>query len=105
MRKITLIILVSILLASCYNNKMYVGNIAKEEPIVQVQKIHNHHFIMGLVPGGNTKLLIAKYTKGFDNYVIKTNQSFLDGFLGGITWGIYTPTTTTIYIPLKDSKK
>ena len=40
-----------------------------------------------------------------DNYVVKTNQSFLNMLVSGLTCGIYTATQTKYYIPLKDAQK
>ena len=35
------------------------------------------------------------------DFVVKTNQSFLNLLVSGITCGIYTPTQTKFYVPLR----
>ena len=51
-------------------------------------------------------LLEAKeYVGDAENYVIKNSWTFLDGFLNILTWGIYTPTTTTFYVPVNEMGK
>ena len=39
------------------------------------------------------------------NYVIKTNQTFVNMLVNAITLGLYTPTTTTYYLPIEDINK
>jgi hypothetical protein len=40
------------------------------------------------------------YVGNYTDYVIKTRHSFVDYLLEYITMGIYTPTSTTYYVPL-----
>ena len=66
----------------------------RNEPLVQVNREWNHHLIAGLIPVGNGKVEAAEY-------VVKTNMSFLNLLVSGITFGIYTPTQTKFYVPLR----
>ena len=52
-----------------------------------------------------TKLDAKKYVGERENYSVKNRWTFLNGFLGCLTFGLYTPTTTTFYIPLDDVKE
>ena len=42
------------------------------------------------------------YVGDRENYVVRTYSSFLNGLVGSLTFGIYTPTSTVYYVPLKD---
>jgi hypothetical protein len=50
--------------------------------------------IYGLAPVGisNSKQM----ADGAENYTVHTIQSFVNGLVSAITFGIYTPTTTTV---------
>ena len=50
--------------------------------------------IYGLAPVGvsNSKQM----ADGAENYTVHTRQSFLNGLVSAITYGLYTPTTTTV---------
>ncbi len=87
---------------SCFNTRIMVGEVQRREPMVEVNKEWNHGFIYGLVPGGNATMAAAEYVNGAPNYVVKTNQSFLNMLVSGVTFGIYTPTQTKYYLPLRD---
>ena len=95
----------AVLFTSCYGTKVLVGNIEPKEPVVEVQKEWNHHIIYGLVPLENATMKASEYTDGANNYVVKTNQSFLNMLVSCLTFGIYTPTQTKYYVPLKDYQK
>lgn len=105
MKKLLLALAVVALMSSCYNTRIFVGSVEKNEPLVEVNKEWNHHLIAGLVPLNNAKISPAEYVNGAENYVIKTNTSFLNYLVSYITLGIYTPTQTKFYIPLKDMNK
>ncbi|MEN5058429.1 Bor family protein [Sphingobacterium kitahiroshimense] len=78
-------------LTSCYSYTTVVGNGAQGN-----QKINkwNHYVIGGLAPVGvsDSKVMAG----GAENYTIHTRQSFINGLLSFVTWGLYTPTTTTV---------
>lgn len=108
MKKFYLFIAVSataLTFTSCYNTRILVGNVKPKEPVVQINKEWNHGLIFGLVPLNNATMVASEYVDGAPNYVVKTNQSFLNMLVSGVTFGIYTPTQTKYYIPMKDYKK
>lgn len=96
---------VALLMQSCYNSTVCVGDMKKNEPAVCVNTVHNHHFISGLV--GSSKIEGNEYVNGQDSYKVKHFRSFTDLLLSGFTGGIYAPTTTKIYLPVevKSNKK
>lgn len=87
---------------SCYSTRILYGDVKPSEPLVQINQVWNHHIIEGLVPVGKNKLDASEYVNDAENFVVKTNQSFVNMLISGITFGIYTPTQTKFYIPLRD---
>ncbi len=87
----TLLFAITLLLSSCYSYTSVVGNGAQGNQ--EVTK-WNHYFIYGLAPGGvsDSKSL----ADGAENYKVHTRHTFVNGLIAGITFGIYTPTTTTV---------
>lgn len=81
----------SVMLTSCYSYTSVVGKGAQGGTEV---KKWNHYVIEGLIPVGvsDSKAMAA----GATDYTVKTEQSFVNGLLSVITFGIYTPTTTTV---------
>jgi len=77
--------------SSCYTYTTVVGSGAQGNQ--EVSK-WNHYIIYGLAPVGviNPKDLAG----GATNYTVVTQQSFVNGLVSILTFGIYTPTTTTI---------
>jgi hypothetical protein len=70
---------------------MVIGNGAQSET---VEKGKNSFFLYGLVPGNvSDPQKMAGEAKDFE---ITEQQTFVDGILGVITFGIYTPTTTFV---------
>ena len=79
------------LLTSCYTYTSVVGNGAQgNQEVTQ----WNHYLIYGLAPVGvsNSKEMAG----GAENYQVTTRQTFVNGLVSGLTFGIYTPTTTTV---------
>jgi len=85
------VLLFSTLLTSCYTYTSVVGEGAKGNQ--EVEK-WNHYVIFGLAPVGvsDSKAMAG----GATDYTVKTRQTFVNGLVAGITFGIYTPTTTTV---------
>ncbi|MEG0162696.1 MAG: Bor family protein, partial [Mucinivorans sp.] len=81
------------------------GDVKPKEPLVEVNKEWNHGLIAGLIPLNNATMDAAEYVNNAPNYVVKTNQSFLNQLVSVVTCFIYTPTQTKYYIPLKDTNK
>lgn len=105
MRKLFFVLLscmICILMSSCYNTRIIVGDVNPRESLVMINKEWNHHLIFGLVPLDNATMKAAEYTNQYPNYVVKTNMSFLNMVVSEITFGIYAPTQTTYYVPLRD---
>lgn len=90
------------MMSSCYSTRILYGDVKENEPLVQVNRQWNHHLIAGLIPVGKNKLDAAEYVNNAENYVVKTNFNFLNLLVSGVTFGIYTPTQTKFYIPLRD---
>ena len=81
----------SMLLTSCYTYTSVVGKGAQGTTAV---KKWNHYVIQGLIPVGVSDAKVM--ASGATDYTVKTEQSFVNGLLSAITFGIYTPTTTTV---------
>ncbi len=81
----------SILLTSCYSYTSVVGNGAQGNSQVTEW---NHYVIYGLAPVGvsDSKAMAG----GAENYTVHTRQSFVNGLIAAITFGIYTPSVTTV---------
>lgn len=78
-------------LTSCYTTRYSVGKGAKGKNGYTEK---NHFLIYGLVHLETADT--QKMANGAKDYDIKTEQTFIDGLIRGITLGIYTPTTTTV---------
>lgn len=79
------------LLTSCYSYTSVVGEGARGNK--EVTK-WNHYLIYGLAPVGvsDSKAM----AEGAENYEVKTEQTFINGLVSGLTLGIYSPSTTTV---------
>lgn len=86
-----LLLLSSSLFTSCYTYTSVVGEGAKGGK--EVTK-WNHYVIYGLAPVGvsDSKAM----ADGAMDYTVTTSQSFVNGLISGLTFGLYTPTTTTV---------
>lgn len=102
MKKITKLLVLSMVavsMTSCYTGRLAVGNTTVNEPVIKINKVKNHALIGGLVPLNNGHKA-SEFVNNTPNYVVKHQKSFVDGVLSFITIGLYTPTTTTFYIPV-----
>lgn len=104
---IAFLAIVCILFGSCQSSSVCVGELKNDDPVVRVKTIHNSFFLEGLF--GRKQIQATDYTQGLDSYKVKNYHSFVDCVLRYVTFGIYTPTTTEIYLPadykLKDRQK
>lgn len=85
------VLLLAISLSSCYTYTSVVGKGAQGNQSITKW---NHYVIGGLAPVGvsDSKQMAGDAT----DYAVTTRMTFLNGLIGGITFGIYTPTTTTV---------
>lgn len=93
------VLLLGLSLTSCYNTRLCVGNIQRKDAMVKVHKAWNGHFLFGLIAGKNATVDPEKHMGNQKDYMIKTNTTFVNGLVGVVTFGIYTPTTTHFYAP------
>lgn len=84
-------VLASTLLTSCYSYTTVVGEGAKGN---KETKQWNHYLIYGLAPVGVSNP--SNLANGATNYDVTTKQTFVNGLVTALTFGIYSPTTTTI---------
>ena len=91
MKMMSVVFAASMLLTSCYSYTSVVGSWAQGSN--ETTK-WNHYVIFGLAPVGvsNSKQMAGES----ENYTVQTRQSFVNGLVSAITFGIYTPTTTTV---------
>lgn len=101
MKKLLLSAGVALLLTSCYNDKITVGTVDRDEPLVHVASSRNFHLLGGLMVSHDK---VKNHVPGVENYVIASKQTFGDLFVTGLTLGIYSPTTTKYYVPKSNPK-
>ncbi len=89
--KFALILFTAMFMSSCYTYSFTVGN--GPQTGVEVKE-KNHYFIAGLAQGNQSD--IKEMAGGAKNYKVTIQHTFVDGLLNALTWGIYTPTTTTV---------
>ncbi len=79
------------LLSSCYTYTSVIGKGAQGNQ--EVTK-WNHYLIYGLAPVSisDSKVMAGDAT----DYTITTSHTFVSGLISGLTWGIYTPTVTSV---------
>jgi hypothetical protein len=91
MKTMTVVFAASMLLSSCYSYTSVVGKGAQGNSQTTEW---NHYVIYGLAPVGVSDS--KQMADGAENYSVHTRQSFVNGLVSAITFGIYTPTTTTV---------
>lgn len=91
LKRITVTCAMLILLSSCYSHRSIVGDGAQRN---HKTTKWNHYLIGGLAPVGvaDTK----EMAKGEKNYEVHTRHTFVSGLVGFLTFGLYTPTVTTV---------
>ncbi len=81
----------AVTLSSCYSYTTIVGKGAQDQS--ETTK-WNHYVVDGLAP---LEVSDAKeMANGAQDYTVYTRQTFVNGLLAALTFGIYTPTTTTV---------
>jgi len=91
MKLLTVAFVSSILLTSCYSYTSVVGQGAQGNS--EVTK-WNHYVIYGLAPVGVSDS--KQMADGAKDYNVFTRQSFVNGLVSVLTFGIYAPSTTTV---------
>lgn len=91
MKTMAILFASSMLLSSCYSYTSVVGEGAKGNS--QTTK-WNHYVVYGLAPVGVSDS--KQMANGAENYTVHTRQTFVNGLVSGLTFGLYTPTTTTV---------
>lgn len=81
----------SMLLTSCYSYTTVVGSGAQGN---KQTTEWNHYVVYGLAPVGVSDA--KAMADGAENYTVHVGHSFVNGLVAAITFGIYTPTTTTV---------
>lgn len=81
----------SMLLTSCYSYTSVVGKGAQGN--TQTTK-WNHYVLFGLAPVGVSDS--KQMADGAEDYTVHTRQSFVNGLVSAITFGLYAPSTTTV---------
>ena len=91
MKMMVLVFASSMLLTSCYSYTSVVGKGAEGNN--QTTK-WNHYLLSGLAPIGvsDSKAMAA----GAEDYTVHTRQTFVNGLVSALTFGIYSPSTTTV---------
>jgi len=87
----SLLLFIAMLFNSCYPYTSVVGKGAQGNH--QVTK-WNHYVLFGLAPVGVSDS--KQMADGATDYSVFTRESFVNGLVAGLTFGIYTPTTTTV---------
>lgn len=95
MKKLLTAIFVSIFLStfmsSCFSHKFAIG----DGPQTGVQVVErNNFFLYGLIPGKVSDP--QNMAGGAEDFEITEVQTFVDGLIGVLTIGIYTPSTTKV---------
>jgi hypothetical protein len=78
-------------LSSCYTRSYVVGD-GPQTGVEMTQK--NHFVIYGLVPLSTSNP--AQMAGSATNYQGTHSHRFIDGLINALTFGIYSPTTTTV---------
>ena len=91
MKMMAILFASSMLLSSCYSYTSVVGSGAQGSTETTEW---NHYLLYGLAPVGVSDS--KEMAEGADDYTIHVRHSFVNGLIAAVTFGIYTPTTTTV---------
>ena len=89
--KVFLVLTFLTFMSSCYTYTYNVGDGPQKG--IEVKK-QNHYFIFGLATGNISDP--QKMAGDAENYSITIQHTFINGLVNALTFGIYTPTTTTV---------
>lgn len=93
MKKLLMVALIATAVSGCAQQSFSVNNKVATEP----QKVTTHHFFVSGI--GQTKQIDAAQVCGGADKVVRTEvqQTFVNGLLGFVTLGIYTPREARVY--------
>lgn len=93
MKKLIMVALIAAAVSGCAQQSFTVNKGVAFEP----QKVVTHHFFVSGI--GQSKQIDAAQVCGGADKVVRTEvqQTFGDGLLGFITFGIYTPRDARVY--------
>lgn len=91
MKMMAIIFVSSLLLTSCYSYDIVVGNGAQGNRKVSKW---NHYVVYGLAPVGVSD--VKELADGAEDYDVNISHSFVNGLVNVLTFGLYSPTTTTV---------
>jgi len=86
-----LALFLAVSLSSCYTYTFSVGSGAQTGVTVTEK---NHFVVYGLAPIKISDPV--KMAGGATNYTVTIQHTIIDGLINALTFGIYTPTTTTV---------
>jgi hypothetical protein len=94
MKRTLMAVMLAALASGCATQTFQVGAGSSSE--VPTSEVTQHFFVSGL---GQTKSMDAAAVCGGADKVVKVEAhlNFLNGLLGGLTSGIYTPRTARVY--------
>lgn len=91
MKNTILLAVLVVSLSSCFTHTYMVG----DGPQTGVElKEKNHFLIYGLVPLGTANP--SEMAGSTPNYQVTHSHTFIDGLINALTFGVYSPTTTTV---------
>ena len=87
------VFLLAFFFAGCSTQTFYMNN---ERSIEPMKEENQSFFINGI--GQNSEIDAAKVCGGLEKVVkVEVEETFFNGFLSGITFGIYTPRAARVY--------
>jgi hypothetical protein len=95
MKKAIIGLVLIVLITGCATQRFTIhgGGDDKKEPDVKKMQ---HFFVSGI--GQTKELNAAEICGGIDKVAkVEAHITFLDGLLGVVTWGIYTPHTAKVF--------
>ena len=93
MKKMLLATALALLITGCAQQTFTVQN--KPAAVAPKETITHHFFVSGI--GQKKTVDAAKICGGAENVKTETQQTFVNGLLGFITLGIYTPLEARVY--------
>ncbi len=81
-----------LMLSSCYQQRIIVGNGPQGNKEITEW---NHYLIGGLAPVDVAD--VTKMADGAADYEVWNRHTFVNGLIQVLTFGIYTPSMTTVY--------